>query len=189
MTSNVKNLVDDMNASTYEAEQLRLSVIRKLKIIDSPFETVFDSIAKLAGEICNMPISLITIIDENKLWFKANVGLPGFKENDRTNSFCNVTILSDEIFEVQDATKDKRFVNNILVSNGPKIRFYAGVPISLPLGEKIGALCVIDVKPNSLNEHQRNVLNGLAKIVSTILVARSVSLKVTENVTTKTLDF
>ena len=187
MTSNVKNLVDDMNASTYEAEQLRLSVIRKLKIIDSPFETVFDSIAKLASEVCGMPISLITIVDENKQWLKANVGLPGFKETDRTSSFCNVTILSDEIFEVTDATKDKRFVNNILVSNGPKIRFYAGVPISLPLGEKIGALCVIDVKPNSLNKHQRNVLNGLAKIVSNILVARSVSLKVNENVTTKTL--
>lgn len=158
--------------SEMEVEKTRIKALRQLKILDSPFETTFDSITSLAAEICGMPISLISLIDENRQWFKSAVGLQDISETERSMAFCAYTIQANEILEVPDATQDDRFVDNPLVMGHPHIRFYAAAPITLPLGENIGTLCVIDTKPNYLAEYQRITLCGLSKVISNILVAR-----------------
>lgn len=161
-----------MIATLFKAEQARLAAIRSLKILDTPTEPIFDLITMQASNICKMPIALMTIIDDDRQWFKANVGLRQLKETDRTTAFCNFTILSYELLMIPDASLDERFIDNILVTNSPKIRFYAGAPIMLDSGEKIGTLCVLDVKPNSINTIQRNTLIGLASIISNLLDTR-----------------
>jgi GAF domain-containing protein len=159
-----------------ESEKQRLKALMHLNVLDSPFETIFDSITQLASEVCGMPVSLISLVDEDRQWFKSNVGLPGVTETPRSMAFCAHTILTNEILEIPDASLDDRFLNNPLVTGNPDIRFYAGAPITLPLGENIGSLCVIDTKAGSLNEYQRITLIGLAKITAQLLVARRVSL-------------
>lgn len=103
--------------------------------------------------------------------------MQGVTETPREGSFCTHTIEQDSLFEVQDATQDERFWDSPMVTGNPDIRFYCGVPIKLPMGENIGALCVIDTKPNYLNEHQRKTIEGLAKLVSQLLVLREINLK------------
>lgn len=160
-----------------ESEKQRLKALRQLKVLDSPFETVFDSITQLASEVCGMPVSLIALIDEDRQWFKSNFGMADITETSRTMAFCAHTILGNEVLVVPDATQDKRFSDNPLVTGKPDIRFYAGAPITLPLGENIGTLCVIDRKAGHLEEHQRVILQGLAKITANLLVARRINLK------------
>jgi len=158
-------------------EQRRLNALHKLKVLDSPFETIFDTITRMASDVCGTPIALISLIDDKRQWFKSNIGLEGIKETPRDISFCQYTIENEGLLEIQDATQDERFWDNPLVTGNPDIRFYCGVPIKLPLGENIGSICVIDVKPNCLNEHQRKTIEGLAKVVSQILVLREINLK------------
>jgi len=160
-----------------QQEKVRLSALHKLNILDSPFETLFDTIAQVASEVCGTPISLITFVDEDRQWFKANVGLPGITETPREGGFCTYSIMNDGILEVPDATQDDRFWDNQYVTGTPNIRFYAGVPIKLPLGENVGSLCVIDQKPGYLTDHQRIALAGLARIITKALIAREASLK------------
>lgn len=164
-----------------EIEQKRLKALKHLNVLDSPFEAVFDSVTHLASEVCGMPIALIALIDEHRQWFKANTGLPGIIETPRATGMCARTILQDDLLEINDATEDAIFFNNPYVMGEPFIKFYAGVPIKLPLGENIGTLCVIDTKPNKLNEFQIITLKGLARITSHLLVARRVSLQTSEN--------
>ena len=132
----------------------------KLMIVDASFETVFDSITKVASEICGTPIALISLIDDKRQWFIANVGLDSYHETNREVSFCTHTVQDDVLLEVPDATQDDRFMDNPLVTGNPEIRFYCDVPIKLPLGEIIGSLCVIDTVTRYLNETQRIALRG-----------------------------
>lgn len=157
-------------------ERERLMALRQLKVLDSPYETLFDEITKVASDICGTPIALISLIDDNRQWFKANTGLPGVYETPREDAFCSHTIMSDQLMEVKDATIDQRFANNKLVLNSPFIRYYAGAPITLPLGENIGSLCVIGEKAGALNSTQKTLLTGLAKVVAEALVARKMRL-------------
>ncbi len=166
-----------VQGSSEKKERARLSALHKLNILDSPFETLFDEIAKVASEVCCTPIALITFIDADRQWFKANIGLPGITETPRDGGFCTQTIGQDDILEIQDASQDDRFWDNQYVTGSPDIRFYAGVSITLPLGEKVGSLCVIDQKPGYLTEHQRIALKGLARIITKALIAREASLK------------
>lgn len=138
-----------------ENEKTRLSALRQLNVLDSPFETMFDDITKLASHVCGTPVALISLVDENRQWFKSEVGLPGVRETPRESAFCAHTIMSPSLMEVADATLDVRFASNPLVLGDPSIRFYAGAPIVMPQGESIGTLCVIDRKANSLNDHQK----------------------------------
>ena len=149
----------------------------KLKILDATFETVFDSITKVAAEICGTPIALISLFDDKRQWFVANVGLDGDCEISREVSFCTHTIQDDVLLEVPDATQDDRFMDNPLVTGDPEIRFYCGAPIKLPMGEIIGSLCVIDTVTRYLNETQRIALKGLAKVIADLLVAREVNIR------------
>ncbi|MDI1298703.1 PAS domain S-box protein [Methylotenera sp.] len=143
-------------------EKSRLKALQKLNVLDSNPEEEFDAIVKAASLVCNVPIALISLVDEDRQWFKANVGLPGVTETPREFAFCAHAINQNDLLEVVDATKDERFSDNPLVVNDPKIRFYAGAPLRTSSGLNIGTLCVIDSKPHSLDDKQREILNCLA---------------------------
>ena len=154
----------------YETE--RLSELQSLHILDSLPEKEYDGIVEIAAGICNMPVATISLIDENRQWFKSCLGLE-LKETDRNISFCTHAIREpDEPLIIPDATLDDRFKNNPLVVGSPNIRFYAGFPI-LYNGYAIGALCVIDKKPNNLNSFQVNSLSTLAKNIGHLLKLRN----------------
>ncbi len=150
----------------------RLASLRELVILDSEPEPVFDAIARMASESCGMPIALISLVDMERQWFKANVGLAGVEQTPRDVAFCDYTIRDDAVLEVPDAQADPRFCDNALVTGAPYIRFYAGAPLILPGRQRVGTLCVLDHEVRHLNPSQRATLRSLADIVSHTLVMR-----------------
>ncbi len=139
--------------------------------MDTPAEPEFDELVSLAAAICGSPISLITLLDERRQWFKAAKGLD-MPETDRGVAFCAHTIQQDGVFIVENAEEDARFANNPLVTGAPNIRFYAGVPISSPDGQPLGSLCVIDRKPRHLTDAQLDALTVLGHQVNARLELR-----------------
>lgn len=152
-------------------EEKRLARLKNLMVLDSPAESIFDEITKMASEICGTPIALISLVDEKRQWFKSNVGLAGASETPREIAFCSHTILNDDVMEVSNATLDSRFQNNPLVTSDPNIRFYAGAPISIDQ-HNMGTLCVIDQQARMLTKTQKSMLAGLANMAAKALVAR-----------------
>lgn len=152
-------------------EEERLKDLLEIELLDTPNENEFDDIVKLASQICNMPISLITLVDSNRQWFKANVGLEA-SETSRQVSFCGHAILQDQLFEVQDALDDNRFFDNPLVTEDPSIRFYAGFPLITNTGSRLGTLCVIDRVPRKLTNEQIFALKVLSQNVIKIAELR-----------------
>ena len=153
-------------------EPARLAALRELLVLDSNAEPIFDSIAKMAADLCGTPIALMSLVDEQRQWFKANVGLHGVDETPRDVAFCAHAILEDDLFEVPDATADIRFTDNPLLSTGPKIKFYAGAPLVLSGGERVGTLCVIDQRARRLDETQSRLLASLARVATDALGMR-----------------
>ncbi|MCB1159937.1 MAG: PAS domain S-box protein, partial [Leptospiraceae bacterium] len=145
-------------------EKERLRDLYSYDILDSPSEESFNRITRLARKYLNIPISLISLIDENRQWFKSKDGL-SVSQTERDISFCAHAILEDSTFVVKDASKDERFYDNPLVSSGVKIRFYAGTQLKTPEGYNIGTLCVIDYKSRNLTFDEKSVLEDLGKIV------------------------
>ena len=152
-------------------EAARLEALHSYNILDSLPEERFDNLTKLAAEICESSICVISLVDDNRQWIKSKVGLDA-EETPREISFCQYTIMDAQIMEVEDATKDERFRNNPLVTSGPNIRFYAGEPLIDENGMALGTLCVIDEKPKKLNQHQQNALRILANEVTSEIEAR-----------------
>ncbi len=153
-------------------EAARLTALRELRVLDTLAESTYDDIVALASQICSTPISLVSLIDADRQWFKARVGLDA-TETPRDLSFCAHAIVAPEpVFIVEDATRDARFRDNPLVTGGPAIRFYAGVPIVLPNGQALGTVCVIDTVPRVLEPAQLGALQALARQTTALLELR-----------------
>jgi two-component system cell cycle sensor histidine kinase/response regulator CckA len=152
-------------------EKQRLKVLWQYDVLDTIPEEVFDDLTELAARICEAPIALITLVDEDRQWFKSKVGISD-NETSRDISFCAHAILQSDLFIVPDATKDQRFARNPLVTSDPKIRFYAGAPLITPDGHALGTLCVIDKVPRELRPDQKTGLRVLARHVMTQLELR-----------------
>ncbi len=150
-----------MIAATFNDDRARLQALYDLDLLDTPSELEFNQVVTLAAEICKTPISLVSLVDDHRQWFKAAVGL-AVKETPRDLSFCGHAIQQPHLFIVEDATADERFFDNPLVEGEPGIRFYAGMPLRSPDGHSMGTLSVIDTVPRSLSESQRSALMVLA---------------------------
>ena len=142
----------------------RLNRLTRLQVLDTPAEESFDAIARIAAAITQAPIGLISLVDADRQWFKARVGLEA-SETSRSVSFCAHALLTYDLLEIEDATQDPRFADSPLVRGAPGVRFYAGMPLVMPGGEVIGALCVIDHHPRQLDDGQRQALRVLARSV------------------------
>ena len=153
-------------------EESRVRSLASLDVLDSDPEAEFDALAKAAAIICRTPVALVSLVDEHRQWFKANVGLPGLTETPRDIAFCAHAIGGDSLFVVPDATKDGRFANNPLVIDEPQVRFYAGAPLRLRDGMRVGTLCVLDHQPRDLSDQQREGLLQLSIAVARALEAR-----------------
>ena len=152
-------------------------MLKKYSILNSLAEEEYDAITKIASSICDTPIALVFIIDEKRQWFKSNHGMET-KETHRDLAFCAHSILNpNEIFEVEDATKDERFFDNPLTTDAPNVIFYAGAPLNTSEGYPLGTLCVIDNKPKKLNDTQKEALNLLANQVVRLFELRKSNAK------------
>ncbi|MDG2530292.1 GAF domain-containing sensor histidine kinase [Caulobacter endophyticus] len=148
-------------------ETARLAALHEYGLVDTPPEAAFDRITALAAELFDTPIAAVTLIDADRQWIKSIVGLePG--GTPREDAFCHYTIESDEVLEVLDPEGDDRFRDNPFVTDDPNIRFYAGAPLRLNSGHRLGALCVIDQRPRPpLTAEEKRRLKALAQIVVT----------------------
>lgn len=147
--------------STHEAR--RVAALHRYKILDTEPEQAFDDLTLLASQICGVPIALISLVDENRQWFKSRVGL-SVAETARNISFCTHAIQTpDRVMVVPNALDDQRFANNPLVVDEPKIRFYAGAPLVTRDGHALGTLCVVDRVPRHLTPEQINALDALRR--------------------------
>jgi two-component system cell cycle sensor histidine kinase/response regulator CckA len=168
-----------MTAQVATSEAKRLKVLWQYDVLDTVPEEVFDDLTELAARICEAPIALISLVDEDRQWFKSKVGVT-INETSRDISFCAHAIKQQDLYIIPDATKDLRFANNPLVTSDPKIRFYAGAPLITPDGHALGTLCVIDKVPRDLRPEQQQALRVLARHVMTQLELRRHAKDLTE---------
>ena len=160
-----------MRPPTPVDELARLEALHRLEILDSEAEQAFDDLTALAAEICGTPISLISLVDADRQWFKSRVGLE-LQETPRNVSFCAHAILDDEILVVPDTEADARFAGNPLVAGAPEIRFYAGKPLVTSEGYAVGTLCVMDRTPRDLTPAQLDALHALGRQTVALLEHR-----------------
>lgn len=152
-------------------EKKRLEVLWQYDVLDTLPEQIFDDLTELAALVCEAPIALISLVDEDRQWFKSRLGVE-LTETPREISFCTHAITSPDLFIVSDATKDPRFSQNPLVVSSPGIRFYAGAPLITPDGYALGTLCILDTIPRDLGEDKRSALRILARHAVSLLEVR-----------------
>lgn len=145
-------------------EQGRLQTLRSLGILDTSPDERFDRLTRMAKRLFGVPIALVSLVDENRQWFKSCVGL-SVSETSRDISFCGHAILGDDPFVIPNAVEDERFSDNPLVTNAPHIRFYAGCPLRAPDGQKLGTMCIIDREPRNFGKEDLEALVDLASMV------------------------
>lgn len=153
-------------------EATRLERLYRLDILDTPAEELYDDITRLAAMFCGTLFATVTLVDSDRQWFKARTGPLESLETPRNDSFCGHAITSNELFVIEDASKDERFHDNALVTGGPMIRFYAGAPLVTSDGLAMGTLCVFDPKPGTLDDRKKEALTLLAKQVTERLESR-----------------
>ncbi|MBX3232387.1 MAG: PAS domain-containing protein [Labilithrix sp.] len=161
---------------TSEMERARLRVLADYAIMDTAPDEALDEIVQVAAAICDVPVALVSFVDETRQWFKAKTGLNA-NETPRDVAFCAQAIQSDDdVFTVRDARDDERFKTNPLVVGEPHVVFYAGAPLTVADGVKLGTLCVIDRRPRELTPSQRDALKKLSKAVVRYLETRKQAL-------------
>ncbi len=166
--------IDDLKAKNLPVannEAERLKALYDYDLLDTEAEEDLDGLTKLAAFVCGTPISLISLIDKDRQWFKSDYGL-GATETARDIAFCHHAIMDTKVFEVEDAMADERFMNNPLVQGSPDIRFYAGAPLTTPDGFNIGTLCVINKETQKLSQAQKDALEVIASEVMARLESR-----------------
>ncbi|MES1216591.1 MAG: GAF domain-containing protein [Bacteroidota bacterium] len=152
-------------------EDMRLLDLHSYKLHDASLESEFNELVELAANICNCPISVISLLDKDKQWFRARKGTL-VEETPRDQAICGHTILQDNILIIEDTKEDERFYDNPLVCGEMNIRFYAGAPIVSPAGYKLGSLCVIDHKPRKLSSVEKKSLSLIASHITHLLELR-----------------
>ena len=152
-----------MRAAIPEDEEQRLASLRALKVLDTPLEDRFDRITRLAAALFNVPVALVSLVDENRQWFKSRHGLE-VPETSRDSSFCAHVVCDREPMIVPDTFQDPRFADNPLVLHEPRIRFYAGAPLILEDGSCVGSLCLIDTRPRLVAETDLARLHDLTDL-------------------------
>ena len=150
------------------SESERMDDLLEYDILDTPPDETLDNIVQLAAVVCKVPAAFIGFVDTDRLWFKSRYGFD-IPQKDRKNSFSALTILGDDVFVVSDALYHPAFRNAPFVTGGPRIRFYAGVPLCSRRGHAVGALGIIDYQPGALDEYQRKALKVLGQQVATLL--------------------
>jgi GAF domain-containing protein len=151
-----------------ENEELRLAALQEYDILDTPAEASFDRVTKLACRLLNVPMSVVSLVDKERQWFKSCVGVD-VTETPRAPSFCSYTILTDQVLNVPDATQDPRFFDSALVTGSPYLRFYLGIPLRSSSGFNIGSFCAMSPEPRTILEPDLVVAQELAAIISTEL--------------------
>lgn len=151
-----------------ENERERLAVLKQYAVLDTPPDPELDAITRLIAHICGTPAALVSLIDEERQWFKSNLGI-AVPSTPRDISVCGHAINSDGLFVIPDLSQDPRFVDNPLIVNDPRLRFYAGAVLQSPSGHALGTLCVLDQRPRELSAAQLDALQTLASHVTHLL--------------------
>jgi hypothetical protein len=158
-------------------DALRLKVLKRYEILDTPADGAFDRIVSIVSRVFNMPIALVTLVDKDRIWFKAKAGLEGVDQINRDPGLCASAILSDEIYLVENAKEDPRTLANPLVCSEFGLQFYCAVPLKTQDGFNIGTLCLIDKKPRFLSSEQMSLLMDFGNIVVDEMELRLSALK------------
>jgi len=155
-----------LNASKQapDSDAARVAALEKYAILDTEPEQAFDDLTLLASYVCKTPIALISLVDEDRQWFKSKIGL-SVSETPRQVAFCSVAIQHPDVMVVPDTLQDERFRDNPLVLSEPRIRFYAGAPLINEDGYALGTLCVIDQTPRQITQDQKEALQALSRLV------------------------
>ncbi|WP_162820517.1 GAF domain-containing protein [Microvirga calopogonii] len=154
-----------MHFSLSPNESERLAALHKLEILDTPSSPAIDRICRIAQRLFDVPMVHVTLADTHRYFFKARFGGSEATEIPRDYAFCNYTILHDEVFVVPDALADQTFSKNPHVMGHPFLRFYAGVPLTIRPGIRLGAFCISDVRPHEFSQYQTTLLRGLGRLV------------------------
>ena len=155
--------------SNHKRESKRIESLKSYLVLDTESEEEIDNLTQLASEICETPISLVSLIDDDRQWFKSKIGLE-LSETSRDFSFCAHAINeTDDLFIIEDARKDKRFFDNPLVTSDPYVIFYAGVVLKSDENLPLGTLCVIDHSPRKLSDKQIRSLKTISKQIMNLL--------------------
>jgi GAF domain-containing protein len=145
-------------------EASRIETLREFLILDTPPEDRFDNLTQAAASFFRVQIAVVSLVDVNRQWFKSTCGLD-VSETPRDVSFCGHAILQNDVMVIEDALLDARFADNPLVVGGPKVRFYAGAPLTASNGCNVGTLCLIDPRPRTMSAIELEMLADMAKVV------------------------
>ena len=143
----------------------RITALKRYEILDTPPDGNFDRLTLLASKVFNMPIAIVSLVDEDRIWFKSSQGLGDVREIDKSPGLCASAILSDEVYLVEDARNDPRCLANPLVTGAFGLQFYAAAPLKTHDGHRLGTFCIIDKKKRYINTEQQSLLALMADIV------------------------
>lgn len=143
----------------------RITALKRYEILDTPPDGNFDRLTLLASKVFNMPIAIVSLVDEDRIWFKSSQGLGDVREIEKSPGLCASAILSDEVYLVEDARNDPRCLANPLVTGAFGLQFYAAAPLKTHDGHRLGTFCIIDKKKRYINTEQQSLLSLMADIV------------------------